>query len=283
MASNKGGVGKTFVSTNLAVYLRALHEDLPVSLIGLDDQIGIDRMFSIGGRDADAPNLKHVFAERDLDAAMRLGQYGIRFVPSPPDTGPLKSRARDPRTLRSMIDRSEVGGLYLLDCKSDLEELTQSALVAADAVIVPITDQASLDEGEKIFSYLERSAGRPNRARALLSLVDRRTRVDRAGRDLHDRLAAEVDARGWSRFATHLSRSPRAEALQSGDARPRPILHEGKGTAVHRQLRELAEEVTKWLGLEAMAQGATSPAEPPSPKPRERAAVKRSLLGRWIG
>ena len=34
VCSNKGGVGKTTVATNLAIYLRALHEDLPVLLLG---------------------------------------------------------------------------------------------------------------------------------------------------------------------------------------------------------------------------------------------------------
>lgn len=282
VASNKGGVGKTFVSTNLAVTLRALHEDLPVTVIGLDDQLGIDRMFGFVPPDPLAPNLKHAFSERNLDRVRTLGEYGIHFVPSPPDTGPLKARARDPRILRGMIDRSEQGGLYLLDCKSDLEALTRSALVAADGVIVPVADGASLDQAGKVFDLLERDGGRPGRGRVLLTLIDRRTRIDRAGRDLHDRLVDEVDARGWSRFSAVLSRSPRVEALQSGAARPRPVLHGGKGTAVHRQLRELAEEVTKWLGLEALGPAPRTPLPERAASPPP-VAVKRSLLGRWLG
>ena len=35
VVSNKGGVGKTTVVTNLAIYLRALHEELPVALVTL--------------------------------------------------------------------------------------------------------------------------------------------------------------------------------------------------------------------------------------------------------
>ena len=278
VASNKGGVGKTFVSTNLAVYLRALYEDLPVTLIGLDDQIGIDRLLAGGPPDPETPNLKHAFAERNLDRALRLGEFGIHYIPSPPDVGALKTRARDVRILRRMIDASEQSGVFILDCKSDLEALTRSAIVAADLVILPVADQASLDEAGKIFDWLERDGGVPGRGQVLLTLVDRRTRIDANGRDLFDRLVDEVDARSWPRFTTHLSRSPRVEALQSGSGRPRPVLLDGRSTAVHRQLRELVEEVAKRLDLGTLA-GAEPAARAPVPRPRPQRGVKRGLLG----
>jgi Mrp family chromosome partitioning ATPase len=47
VSSNKGGVGKTTLATNLAIYTRALREDLPVLVVGLDDQGTLDRMFAL--------------------------------------------------------------------------------------------------------------------------------------------------------------------------------------------------------------------------------------------
>ncbi len=278
ICSNKGGVGKTMVATNLAIYLRALHEDLPVLLVGLDDQTIIDRMFWLGPRTGSEPNLKHGWAERNLAPVIRMGQYGIQFVPTPPDTGPLKTRAQDPTTLRRILERTAFPGLTILDTKSDLESLTRNAMTAADLVILPVSDWASFEEAEKAIQLLSREPGGERRARVLFTLVDRRTRVDQEGRDLYDRLAAATEERDWPRFQSVLSRSPRVEALNSGTDTPGSVLHQGRGTAVHRQLRELAEEVTKLLTLASPGADPQPSPDPVESGPRPAAGLKSAFL-----
>lgn len=248
VSSNKGGVGKTTVATNLAIYLRALHEDLPILIFSLDDQGVIERMFGFEGEPIGEGNVKHGWAERSLERLVHMGQYGVHFVPSAPDTALLKARAEDPETLRRILERTEWPGLVIVDTKSDLESLTRNALHAADRVVVPVADWTSLEEAGKVFAILER-AGRAKRARVLLTLVDRRTHIEATGEELSQRLRDEVVARGWSIYDTSLSRSPRVEALNSETGRPLSVLHHARGTSVHRELRALAEEVARDLGL----------------------------------
>jgi cellulose biosynthesis protein BcsQ len=274
VVSNKGGVGKTTVATNLAIYLRALCEDLPVLILGLDDQSVLDRMFALQPLGPEDPNLKHVWAERSLDRAVLLGEYGVHFVPSPLNTEALKARARDANTLAGIVRRSKWEGVVILDTKSDLEALTQNALHAADRVILPVADRASLDEAAKVFTLLDRER-RADRARVLLTLVDGRARPDPAsGLTLKQVLEREIEKRGWPRFATHLSRSPRAEALISVGGSPLSILHHARGTAIHDQMRRFTEEVLRDLGV----------ATPPTAalrRPAASAEPRRTAVEEW--
>jgi cellulose biosynthesis protein BcsQ len=269
ISSNKGGVGKTTLATNLAIYVRALREDLPVLVVGLDDQRIVDRMFALGMPGPGEGNLKHGWAERTFSEVIQLGEYGIHYVPSPPDVAPLKGRAHDPNTLRRILERTEWPGLVVLDTKSDLEALTVNAHHAADRILVPVADWASLEEAGKLLRMLDRAA------------ID----DTHLFRRLHD----EVAARGWPYYKTYLSRSPRVEMLNSAGRRPLSILHHARGTAVHAQMRELALELLQDLGisdrLPLPPQGdedeywgeASPPSRPEPPAPSWTTGLLRSL------
>ena len=278
VSSNKGGVGKTTLATNLAIYLRALHEELPILIFSLDDQGIVERMFGLDTRPPGDANVKHGWAERSFERMIHLGQYGVHYVPSAPDTALLKARADDPNTLRRILERTEWPGLVIIDTKSDLEGLTRNALHAADRVLVPVADWASLEEAGKVLAILER-AGFRERARVVLTLVDRRTHVESTGEELAERLRDEVIRRGWPICQASISRSPRVEALNSESVQPLSILHAARGTSVHRELRELAEEVAKYLGLGPGLRVLRS--EPPRPPVGSRGAIsdfKAALL-----
>ncbi len=244
VSSNKGGVGKTTFACNLAIYLRAMREDVPVLLLTFDDQPMPSRMFVI---DDEKPSDTIVtgFRQGNLESAIRLGQYGVHYVPTSTQVAALKSEITSQSDLWQVLVRTDWNGLVIIDTKSDLEILTQNAIAASDLSIVLVSDHASLVESKKVFDLFD-GWGRPHeRARLLLSLVDLRIKF-REGED-HDILAVllgQIRRLGYPLFESFVSRSPSIEALYTNpDERAYSILQRAPKSLIHKQMHHLADDV----------------------------------------
>ncbi len=244
VTSNKGGVGKTTIATNLAVYLRALSEEIPILLIGLDDQSMIDRMFDLG----DARGGKTVadaLRASSFDGAIRLGQYGVHYVPTSPEIANVKREIDSLDHLENALRASGWSGLVIVDTKSDFEILTRNALAAADLSLVVVKDHSSLLEAQRVFDLFTEWRRPWERARVVLSLIDLRIRF-REGEsvDVLSLLLQEIRRRGHPLFESHLTRSPKVESLYTNpEGRALSILHAAAGTPAHRQMHGLAADV----------------------------------------
>jgi cellulose biosynthesis protein BcsQ len=134
VTSNKGGVGKTTVATNLAVYFKALRPDLPM--------------------ETPRETMTSALRAGNFAPAVQLGQYGIHYVPTASDICEVKSEIRDPFHLQTVLHRTDWHGLIIIDTKSDLEILTRNAIAASDLAAVIVTDHSSLVEAKKIFDLV---------------------------------------------------------------------------------------------------------------------------------
>lgn len=241
VSSEKGGVGKTTLATNLAIYLKALNENLPVTIFSFDNHFTVDRMFEIKGQrlTGSVADLLMESPPRDL---IHTGQYGVGYIPSSASLNDLKGSIRGPMVLARLLAASRIPGVLIIDTRPDLDMLTQNALFAADRAIIPVKDMPSLENCRNIFALFEQR-GLDRKSLSLIPcLVDERIKFDGPFNDQKTLLKAYAINRGYRCLDVYISKSPKVESLNTNpDGKIYPILTHAKWTEVHGQFAQLAQ------------------------------------------
>jgi chromosome partitioning protein len=224
ITNQKGGVGKTTTAINLSASLAA--NDLRILVIDSDPQGNCTSGLGIS-KDADKPSLYHVLLGETpaLEAVRTTDFEGLSIITADKnlvganlelvELENRETRLRERiRSIRSTYD------FILIDCPPALDLLTLNALLAADAVIVPIQCEFFALEGiSELMDTIDRvrdSFGHNLEIGGiLLTLFDDRTNLTRqVANDLREFFKEQV-------FKTIIPRSVRlAEAPSFG----KPIL-----------------------------------------------------------
>lgn len=154
VANQKGGVGKTTTTINLAAALAEI--GLKVLVVDLDPQGNASTGLGVPPESRDVTSYDLLIEGESLDRVLKTSSFeGIQIVPATVDlsSADIELVANEKRSMlmRDALHRSGLIkldiDLVLIDCPPSLSLLTVNALVAADSVLVPLQSEFFALEG----------------------------------------------------------------------------------------------------------------------------------------
>lgn len=245
VTNQKGGVGKTTTTVNLAASLAEYGKK--VLLIDLDPQGNATTGSGLDKNDLKNSSYDVIMAEaKAADAIVRPDDLGFDVMPTNSDltaaeVGLLETKLREHRLRLALESTRDKYDFILIDCPPSLSMLTVNALVAAQGVLIPIQCEYYALEGlSSLLRTVERVKQKANPTLDITGLL-------RTMFDARNNLANQVSRQLINHFGEKVFHSiiPRNVRLAEAPSHGLPVLNYDRGSRGSIAYMALASELMR--------------------------------------
>ena len=243
VANRKGGVGKTTTTVNIATAMAAAGKK--VLVVDLDPQGNASTSLGINKRGRMASSYEVLLGEKSLSEAVVWTEVpGFSIIPSSPDLAGaeielIEVENREYMLKKALLKDSINYDYVIIDCPPSLSLVTINALVAANAVIVPLQCEFLALEGitdliRNINQIKKRFNSELELHGVVLTMYDRRNNLSQM---------VEEDVRNYFGKKVYQTVIPRNVRLSEAPSHGLPICKYDPECTGARSYERLAEEV----------------------------------------
>lgn len=240
VTSGKGGVGKTSISLNLAIWLTRLGKkvvvfDADFGLANIEVMLGVRPQYNLADM---------MFRGKDLSDIITQGEEGISFISGGSGIQELASMNREQVMFLTsrLVELDKYADVIIVDTGAGISDsVLEFVLASSEVLLVATPEPTSITDAYALLKALNRKT-EFSKEETSIKMISNRVRNDAEGQNLYEKMSV-VSEKFLSIPITYMGSVPMDEQISKAVMRQKPVSVINPEAPAAKAIRQIAERI----------------------------------------